>query len=74
MKIINKRNAEVEFGFMEEGNVFITNTGKFYMKIESTYGNSIGEYQNAVNLQNGELDYCADELMVCPVRCELVIV
>ena len=73
MKIKNKRNDKLRFDCIKEGEVFSTSGEGFYMKIESTFDNDNGDYENAVNLKDGSLTYCRNELMVNLIECELVI-
>ena len=73
MKINNKRNKIVSFGSIKEGEVFIMHNEDICMRTESTYCDNNGDYENAVNLANGNLIFCSDNLMVCPIKCELVI-
>lgn len=73
MIVKDKRNNEkVSFEYIECGTVF-TMHGGFYMKIESTNCDDKGYYENAVNLEDGSLQYYNDKNMVQVIRCELVI-
>ena len=73
MIIKDKRNdEEVAFESIECGTVF-TIHGGFYMKIENTYYDDNGYYENSVYLEDGSLHYYDDKNMVKVVRCELVI-
>lgn len=73
MIIKNKRNAMVEFGSIKNGDVFILHGEEICIKIESTFCDDDGYYENTVKLANGDLCYCKDNIMVQPVQCELVI-
>ena len=73
MVIKNNRNNMVNFGSIENGNVFILYGEDVYMKIESTYCDDNGDYENSVNLARGTLHYFNNDIMVQPVKCELVI-
>ena len=73
MKVVNNRNKLVRFDALGEGIVFIADGVNVCMKIESTYSDDSGYYENAVYLEDGKLDYFKDDHMVCPVVCELTI-
>lgn len=74
MKIVDKRNKEVRFDSVDTGEVFTTNNGEHvWMRIESTFSNIDGDYENAVYLKDGSLGYFSDDRMVILVKSELVI-
>lgn len=73
MKINNKREKKVDFGSLKEGEVFIEESGAICMKIESTYNDDKGNYENTVNLSDGSLWFHQDDVLVQRVECELVI-
>lgn len=72
MVINNKRNKMVKFDSIKEGEVFILYGEDICIKIEAVE-DSWAEVYNAVKLANGELFYCKNDLLVCKVKCELVI-
>ena len=72
MVIKNNRNTMVEFGSLNNGDVFIHYGEDVCMKI-ALVKDEIGIYFNTVNLTNGTLDCCNDDTMVQPIKCELVI-
>ena len=72
MKITNNRDKKVRFDSIKDGDIFIL-TGEILMKIETTYCDDNGYYENAVFLEDGRLMFCEDDFMVIPVECELVI-
>ena len=72
MKITKKTNNMTSFDSLNEGIVFMYDDG-VYMKIESTYGDDNGNYDNAVSLAYGSLHYFDSYTMVHIVQCELVI-
>lgn len=75
MIINNKRNEMVKFDSIKNGDVFILyeEDEDIYMKIEGTYCNDNGDFDNAVNLANGTLYYFEYDKMVQPIKCELII-
>lgn len=74
MIIKNKRNVHVEFGTIKQGEVFTCYDDEdFYMRTETTYCNDNGDYDNAVNLANGNMTYFNDNVMVKIIKCELII-
>lgn len=74
MKIVDKRNKEVRFDSVDVGEVFTTGTGEHvWMRIESTYSNVDGDYDNAVYLVDGSLGYFNEDRMVTLVESQLVI-
>lgn len=73
MIINNKRNEMVKFDSIKEGDVFILYGEDIYMKIEGTYCDDNGDFDNAVNLANGTLYYFEKDKMIQPIKCELVI-
>ena len=72
MIIKNKRSEMVRFDSVEEGEVFILHREDVYMKIDGVEDANCNIY-NAVNLANGVVDYYKGDVMVQPVKCELVI-
>ena len=72
MVINNKRNEMVRFDSIKEGEVFILYGEDVCIKIEAVE-DSYAEVYHAVKLANGELIVCNNDLMVCKVKCELVI-
>lgn len=74
MKIVDKRNKEVRFDSVDVGAVFTYGNGdRMWMRIESTYSNDAGDYDNAVYLEDGSLGYFSDDSMVTLVESKLVI-
>ena len=73
MEIVNKRKRKENFGSIKEGEVFLKDEEYVWMKIESTYGNDNGDYENVVYLADGSLGFLHDDEMVILVRCKLVI-
>ena len=73
MIINNKRNKMVKFDSIKNGDVFILYDEDIYMKIEGTYCDDNGDFDNAVNLANGVLYYFEKDKMVQLIKCELVI-
>ena len=72
MEIIDNRKKSIEFENVKYGEVFGYN-GNFFMKINETYCDECGDYDNSVNIENGELNYFKDDIFVMPVKCKLVI-
>lgn len=72
MVIKQKEPIKKYFSAIEEGEVFLWH-GDYYMKTESTYCDDNGDYENAVILSNGLLEYFNDDDYVIKVDCELVI-
>lgn len=76
MKIIDKRNKETAFEDIKIGTCFISfsadKKNNIFMKTEDSYCEN-NNYENAVNLNNGALEYFGDCSMVLPVDCELII-
>lgn len=73
MRINDKREKKVDFGSLNEGDVFINKEKFVCMKTESTYGDDNGKYENAVRLSDGSLWFYQDDTIVQKVDCELVI-
>lgn len=74
MKIVDKRNKEVRFDSVDVGAVFTAGSGEHvWMRIESTYSDDNGDYDNVVYLVDGQLGYFKDDTMVTLVESELVI-
>ena len=63
----------VKFDSIKEGDVFALYGEDIYMKIEGTYCDDNGDFDNAVNLENGTLCYLKGDKMIQPIKCELVI-
>lgn len=72
MKIINKRKEHEKFEQIKEGTVFI-HDNEVYMKTFSTYCDDCGDYDNAVNLNNGELSFFCEDELILVVNAELII-
>ena len=72
MEIIDKRRSSIEFENLKYGEVFEFN-GYFYIKTTASYCDEDGDYDNAVNIENGELKYFKDNDIVMPVKCKLII-
>lgn len=72
MEIIDKRKSSVKFETVKHGEIFDSN-GYFYMKTTCSYCDESGDYDNAVNIESGELIYFKDDDIVMPVKCKLVI-
>lgn len=72
MVIKNKRKEMVRFESIKCGDVFEF-CEDIYMKIETTYCDDNGYYENAVDLSDGSLHYLKDDNMVHVIKCELVI-
>lgn len=73
MKIKDKRRLCEDFGSLMRGDVFsLDENGIFYMKIVDVHMEDevIG---NGISLRDGEMLCIADECLVYPVNCELVI-
>ena len=73
MIIKNKRNEMARFDSINEGDVFIIYNEDICMKTETTYCDENGDYENAVNLANGNLSYIRNDTMVKVIKCELII-
>ena len=74
MIINNRRNKGVRFDAINNGEVFALFDGNnIYMKIEETYCNNCGDYENAVSLEDGSLHYISENSDVEIIKCELVI-
>lgn len=71
MEIIDKRKSPIKFETVKQGEVFEFN-GYFYMKTSSSYCDDNGDYDNAVNLESGELNYFEGNDIVMPVKCKLI--
>lgn len=72
MIIKNKRKEMVRFDNIRCGEVF-EYSGDIYMRIETTYCDDNGYYENAVDLADGSLHYFKDDNMLHVIKCELVI-
>ena len=72
MKITyNKTENLVEFAAIGTGDCFSYND-EMYIKIESTY-NQFTKVRNAVNLDDGSVDFFGMADLVTPIDCELVV-
>ena len=72
MEIIDKRKKSVKFETVKHGEIFEYD-GYFFMRTCSSYCDENGDYDNAVNLENGDLTYFEDNHIIMPVNCKLVL-
>lgn len=72
MKIKYKENKRVAFESLKCGDVFLW-FNKLCIKIETTYENDHGDYENTVILEDGSLSFCKGAEIVEEVNCELVV-
>ena len=73
MKILNNRNRYVEFGSLKCGDVFTDQDEEIWMKTETTYCDDSGDYDNAVRLKDGYLDFFTNQFMVIVLNACLTI-